>query len=1093
MKKLITVLLLFPLFIFSQDVEVVIQNGHPMPFDFDFSPDGKYAATGSWDNHVKLWDLKTGYEFKTFTKHNEFVTKVRFSPDGKTLASAGNDQKICLWNLDSLKFESVIETNCSTLTMEFGHKNQVLASGGTDSVLYVWDYWYGELYHAFKGHKGKINCIAFMPKMTHVLTGSADSTVKMWNLSNFEETATFEYSSPVKHIKVSKTGKYFFVMEADADIHVYSIESGNRLYYLKGDCEDIAGIWQASEPSFSNDERFLYFIDNDRMIKVFDLEKDEFYRFKTFHKNRFVQGIKVNPANGHLASFSEDLTVSLMRTRKINDSTLRYVEYNRLEGYTDPPFNLAFSNDSTYLMIAGLDINLLNLKTGGIIHVASNISGFQNVVKFSYNSEKLIFFDTNGDVVFYDIASGKTTKKIPFGQYPDRIDISNDLKIISIQKFDSLLVYDLSQEKFVVKIPVYNSRSRARAHMLSPDGSTLYYANSNNDILVYDIESNKVIAKFTGHTDVVTDISIRTDGKYLSSSCEDYRVLVWDVKNHKLLQTLDGHSYEAMITKFSPDGNLIISGSLDFTTIIWDWKSGIKLKQFDDQKNMISAVAISPDNRLLATGSLDLSLNIYDVQKHKKLLTIYPMKEGELVVLNNENYYLASPMATDKIIFAKGYNLFPFEQFDLQYNRPHEILKDFGFASTHVIKAYEKAYQKRLQKSGFQDDLFKNDFHIPSINIIEKETDEYITESKNYKIKIKAVDTKYQLDKINIWINDVPVFGSNGYSIKHFKTMEFEDEFNLKLSIGTNKIKISCLNEKGAESLKEFFEVYCHISNAKKPDLYLISISVSKYLDTRMDLQYAAKDGRDMISTYSKREKAFNQIHFDTLYNENATKENFLKIREKLLNTSPDDYVIMFVSGHGLLNEQFDFYYATHDVDFSYPEYMGLAYDAFEQMLDSIPARKKLLLIDACHSGEVDKDEVMQVSTSNVLLADGTKSGLKTYRYGSQQSVQNLSVNSTFELMQNLFTNLNKGSGTVVISAAAGTGYALESGEWNNGVFTYAVLNGLKNKMADFDKDNHISVSELLQYVSEEVKFITNGSQRPTSRAVNLDNDFSIW
>jgi hypothetical protein len=51
--------------------------------------------------------------------------------------------------------------------------------------------------------------------------------------------------------------------------------------------------------------------------------------------------------------------------------------------------------------------------------------------------------------------------------------------------------------------------------------------------------------------------------------------------------------------------------------------------------------------------------------------------------------------------------------------------------------------------------------------------------------------------------------------------------------------------------------------------------------------------------------------------------------------------------------------------------------------------------------------------------------------------------------MQNMFSDLHRGSGAIVISAAAGQGYALESDEWNNGVFTYCILNGLVNRAAD--------------------------------------------
>ncbi|GKZ27706.1 hypothetical protein AbraIFM66951_006144 [Aspergillus brasiliensis] len=66
-----------------------------------FSSDGLTLASGSDDNTIKLWNVKTGSELQTLTGHSGSVRSVAFSSDGSTLASGSSDQTIKLWNVET--------------------------------------------------------------------------------------------------------------------------------------------------------------------------------------------------------------------------------------------------------------------------------------------------------------------------------------------------------------------------------------------------------------------------------------------------------------------------------------------------------------------------------------------------------------------------------------------------------------------------------------------------------------------------------------------------------------------------------------------------------------------------------------------------------------------------------------------------------------------------------------------------------------------------------------------------------------------------------------------------------------------------------
>jgi len=163
-----------------------------------------------------------------------------------------------------------------------------------------------------------------------------------------------------------------------------------------------------------------------------------------------------------------------------------------------------------------------------------------------------------------------------------------------------------------------------------------------------------------------------------------------------------------------------------------------------------------------------------------------------------------------------------------------------------------------------------------------------------------------------------------------------------------------------------------------------------------------------------------------------------------------------------------------------------------EWLLDSIPARKKLLLIDACHSGEVDRSEELAVAESGKEAMGNSVVAIKPKGITIRKK-KAVGLDNSFALMQELFTDLGNANGAAVISAAGGLEFALETPEYQNGVFTYALITGLKEKKADHDADGKITIQEIKTWLSNEVFRLTKGRQKPTSRSETIDNNWVIW
>ena len=147
-------------------------------------------------------------------------------------------------------------------------------------------------------------------------------------------------------------------------------------------------------------------------------------------------------------------------------------------------------------------------------------------------------------------------------------------------------------------------------------------------------------------------------------------------------------------------------------------------------------------------------------------------------------------------------------------------------------------------------------------------------------------------------------------------------------------------------------------------------------------------------------------------------------------------------------------------------------------------------MLDACHSGEVDKEEMNKIVSSensltqnNVVANSGSRGADPKF---SGKATKKLGMQNSFELMQSLFVNVGKGTGAIIISASGGVQFAQEKGSLGHGVFTYSVIEAMK-------KFQHIKVSEFKKTIGDSVTQLTNGLQKPTTRNETIAVDWEVW
>ncbi len=180
-------------------------------------------------------------------------------------------------------------------------------------------------------------------------------------------------------------------------------------------------------------------------------------------------------------------------------------------------------------------------------------------------------------------------------------------------------------------------------------------------------------------------------------------------------------------------------------------------------------------------------------------------------------------------------------------------------------------------------------------------------------------------------------------------------------------------------------------------------------------------------------------------------------------------------------------------------ESTAVSYEQIEGLLDDIPARQRLVLMDTCCSGHVDEDDsAIPDADLKRFTAPAIQSSIKVPRRprgirGRQTSSNSNARRTVQALLQETFVDLRRGPGAAVISAAGGVEAAVESDQWKNGALTYAIIEGLTTMEADTNGNHLVTASELEAYVERRVSALTEGMQLPTTRRENFEIDFPVY
>jgi small GTP-binding protein len=213
-----------------------VLRGHASAvYDVAFSPDGRHGLSGSADGTVRLWNLEGGLTVHALTGHDADVLSVTFSPDGHRLLSGSGDATVRLWEAESGKQLCLLQGTTMVFSVAFSPDARCALAGYGDGTVRLWDLGSGRAMQTLEGHDARVLSVAFSPDGQHVLSGSADSTVRLWDLDSGRALRVLEgHTASVRSVALSPNGRHAFSGSDDSTARLWEVQSGRSLNVLAG-------------------------------------------------------------------------------------------------------------------------------------------------------------------------------------------------------------------------------------------------------------------------------------------------------------------------------------------------------------------------------------------------------------------------------------------------------------------------------------------------------------------------------------------------------------------------------------------------------------------------------------------------------------------------------------------------------------------------------------------------------------------------------------------------------------------------------------------------------------------------------------------
>jgi cytochrome c len=183
----------------------------------------------------------------------------------------------------------------------------------------------------------------------------------------------------------------------------------------------------------------------------------------------------------------------------------------------------------------------------------------------------------------------------------------------------AMMVWDLSSSKPRGLLRLDQHEGAVNAVAFVPQTHLGLAAGDDAKLTLWDIESGKLVHRFTGHTAKIVDIAVSDDGVWAATASWDRTARLWNIKTHAAGPVLDNHKGPVNAVAFSADARLVLTASYDGEIRMFETATGELVRPLYRHGWGINVMRLLPGGREVAFGALDGTAAIIAIDSGEKV------------------------------------------------------------------------------------------------------------------------------------------------------------------------------------------------------------------------------------------------------------------------------------------------------------------------------------------------------------------------------------------------------------------------------------------------------------------------------------------